>query len=96
MLEIVENYVALKRQMAALIDMSGYKNAFLAEQMGVDALTFSEKKQNVSWTEEEMQKLLTIIENDALEDAFLLNLMRDEKTTTRHPLSDLKAESGWK
>ncbi|WP_373514507.1 hypothetical protein [Persicitalea sp.] len=95
MLEIVENYVALKRQMASLIDLSGYENAFLAEQMGLTSSAFLAKKQNAGWTEEEMQKLLTIIENDALEDAFLLELMRAEKTATRHPIADLKAEFGW-
>ncbi len=96
MLEIVENYVALKRQIASLIDLSGYEDDFLAEQMDLAAPLFSAKKQSADWTEEELRRLLTIIENDTLEDAFLLNLMRAEKTATRHPIADLKAEFGWK
>lgn len=96
MLEIVENYVALKSQMASLIDLSGYKNSFLAKKMGIAAPTFSVKKQRANWTEEEMQKLLKIIENDALEDAFLLTMMRAEKAAPCHPIADLKAEFGWK
>lgn len=96
MIEIVESYVALKKQMADLINLSGYKNAFLAQSIGMPAPTFSVKKQRGNWTEEEMHKILTLIENDTLKDAFLLDLMRLEKKSTRYPIADLKAEFGWK
>lgn len=94
MIEIVESYMVLKRQMAEFINLSGYKNAFLAEQIGMPAPTFSVKKQRSSWTEEEILKILTIIENETIEDAFLLDLMRSEKKSTRYPITDLKAEFG--
>lgn len=95
MLSIVENYIALKKNMAALINKSGYKNAYLAEQIGIPAPTFSVKKQRGSWSETEMLQILSIIENENLSDYFMLTLMRAEKDEPRHPVSDLKNEMGW-
>lgn len=95
MLSIVENYIALKKNMAALINKSGYKNAYLAEQIGIPAPTFSVKKQRANWSENEMLQILSIIENDKLNDYFMLELMRAEKDEPRLPISDLKKEMGW-
>ncbi|MCE6989334.1 hypothetical protein [Dyadobacter sp. CY323] len=38
MFNIVENYMELKKNMGTLINKSGYKNSFLAEQIGIPAL----------------------------------------------------------
>ena len=89
MLNIVESYIELKRNMGALINKSGYKNAYLAEQMGIPAPTFSMKKQRGNWSELEMSKLLAIIENEKLEDYFMLELMREQKKEQRYPVSEL-------
>ncbi|GLU54277.1 hypothetical protein [Dyadobacter frigoris] len=95
MLNIVESYIELKKNMATLINKSGYKNAYLAEQIGIPAPTFSVKKQRGNWTETEIQKILAIIENERLEDFFMLELMRSEKDEPRFPVSDLKKSLGW-
>jgi hypothetical protein len=95
MLNIVESYIELKKNMATLINKSGYKNAYLAEQIGIPAPTFSVKKQRGNWTESEIQKILAIIENERLEDFFMLELMRSEKDEPRFPISDLKKNLGW-
>jgi hypothetical protein len=79
MINIVESYIELKKNMGALINKSGYKNAYLAEQIGMPAPTFSMKKQRGNWNELEMSKLLAIIENEKLEDYYLLELMREQK-----------------
>lgn len=95
MLNIVENYIALKKSMAALINKSGYKNAYLAQQIGIPAPTFSVKKQRGNWSEAEMLQILAIIENEKLNDYFMLELMRAEKDQPKFPVSDLKSEMGW-
>jgi hypothetical protein len=59
MINIVESYIELKKNMGALINKSGYKNAYLAEQIGMPAPTFSMKKQRGNWNELEMSKLRT-------------------------------------
>lgn len=95
MLDIVENYIELKKNMASLIKKSGYKNAYLAEQIGVPAPTFSVKRQRGNWSESEMLQILSIIENEKLNDYFMLELMRAEKDEPTSPISELKKEMGW-
>lgn len=95
MLNIVENYMQLKKNMGALINKSGYKNAFLAEQIGMPAPTFSVKKQRGNWTENEMKLILAIIQNEKLEEYFFLELMRADADEPRLPIAELKKEMGW-
>lgn len=94
MRNIVENYIALKKNMAVLINKSGYKNSYLAEQIGIPAPTFSVKKQRGNWSEAEMLQILSIIENEKLHDFFMLEVMRAEKDEPRYPISDLKKGDG--
>ncbi|WP_221394044.1 hypothetical protein [Dyadobacter sp. NIV53] len=89
MLNIIESYIELKKNLGMLINKSGYKNAYLAEQIGIPAPTFSMKKQRGNWNEVEMSKILAIIENEKLEDYFLLELMREQKDEKRYPVSEL-------
>ena len=96
MIQIVESYIELKKNMANLINKSGYKNSFLAEQIGIPAPTFSVKKQRGNWTEFEIKKILTIIENEKLEDYFMVELMEKAKDESSYPVSQLKAEMGWR
>ena len=96
MIQIVESYIELKKNMANLINKSGYKNSFLAEQIGIPAPTFSVKKQRGNWTEFEIKKILMIIENEKLEDYFMVELMEEAKDEPSYPVSQLKAEMGWK
>ncbi|QRR03855.1 hypothetical protein [Dyadobacter sandarakinus] len=95
MFNIVENYMELKKSMGTLINKSGYKNAYLAEQIGMPAPTFSVKKQRGSWTPSEIKQILDIIDSEKLEDFFLLELMRAEKDETILPVANLKKEMGW-
>ena len=85
----------LKKNMGTLINKSGYKNSFLAEQIGMPAPTFSVKKQRGSWTETEMKQILGIISNEKLEDYFFLEILREETSEPQHPIADLKKEMGW-
>ena len=85
----------LKENMGLLINKSGYKNAFIAEQIGMPAPTFSVKKQRGNWSENEMKQILEVIENEKLEDYFFLEIMRSEADEPRHPIEDLKKEMGW-
>lgn len=89
MIEIVRDFKQLQKHIGLLIDKSGYKNSFLAQEIGIPAPHFSVKKQRSSWSVDEIEKILAIIENDRLEDYFLLELMRAEKNETRHPVSEL-------
>ena len=95
MVEIIQNYKELKKNMGTLINKSGYKNSYIAEKIGVQPTLFSVKKQRGNWTEDEMEKILSLIENEELENFFMLELMRAEKDEPRFPISDLKKDLGW-
>lgn len=95
MVEIIQNYKELKKNMGTLINKSGYKNSYIAEKIGVQPTLFSVKKQRGNWTEDEMEKILSLIENEELENFFMLELMRSEKDEPRFPISDLKKDLEW-
>ncbi len=95
MFNIVDDYMELRKNMSLLIKESGFKNAYLAEQIGMPAPTFSVKKQRGNWTPDEMKKILDIIESEKLEDLFLLELMRAESNEPRYPIDDLIKRMGW-
>ncbi len=97
MIEIVQNYKELKKQMGALITKSGYRNSFIAEKIGIQPTLFSVKKQRGSWTDDEIEKILSIIENEDLEDFYLGKVMEAvEKENEYMTASDLKSAMGWK
>jgi hypothetical protein len=77
MIEIVLEYQKLRSSMSLLIEKSGYKNAFLAEKIGIPASNFSIKKQRASWTENEVTAILQIIENEEIEDFYLGKIMEN-------------------
>lgn len=97
MIEIVQNFLELRKQMGILIDKSGYKNSYIAEKIGMQATLFSVKKQRGNWTEIEMEKVLSVIENEELEDYFLGQIIQTvEKENEYMSYEDLKVEMGWK
>ena len=96
MREIITNYQTLRQSLASLIDKSGYKNTFIAEKIGMAPNHFYVKKQRATWNEEEMGKILDVIENEELEDYFLGELMKRMKDEETVSFAGLKKEMGWK
>jgi len=98
MIEIVQNYRQLKSRMAALIDRSGYKNSFIAEKIGMTPSLFSVKKHRGNWTEDEIEKIVALIEDDELDDFLLGKIMEEiEKSGKAEYISseEFKKEMGW-
>lgn len=73
MFNIVDDYMELSKNMSLLIKESGFKDAYLAEQIGMPAPTFSVKKQRGNWTPDEMKKNLTSSKAKSLKICFCLN-----------------------
>lgn len=97
MLKIVENYKELRQNIGMLIKKSGYKNSFIAEKLGIPSPNFSVKKKRGSWTIEEVEKILGIIDNEELEDFYLGKIMEKvEKENEFMTLDELKKGMGWK
>ncbi len=81
--EIVNNYKTLLQFLPELIDISGYKNDYISKKMALTPATFSAKKQRGNWSADDVIKLISIIENEDVDDFLMLQLMRaakDEET----------------
>jgi hypothetical protein len=96
MQEAVLNYKTLLENIGELISVSGYRNDFIAKKLGIKPTTFSVKKQRSTWTPDELEKLLSIIENEDTEDYYLGLIMKGLETNETLTLGEFKKEVGWK
>lgn len=94
--EAVLNYRLLLNNIGDLINVSGYRNDYIAKKLGIKPTTFSVKKQRSTWTPEEVEKLLTVIENEDTEDYFLGIVMKNMEKEETLSLSEFKQTVGWK
>ncbi|MBP6387082.1 MAG: hypothetical protein KA313_03935 [Pseudarcicella sp.] len=93
MIEIVQDYLKLKSDISILLKKSGFKTSYIAEKLGIPQPTFSVKKQRANWNEAEMLKIVSIIENDDLEDFYFGKMMSDMNETEFVSLSDFKKDN---
>ena len=63
--------------------------------MGIPAPNFSVKKQRGSWSVEEIEKILAIIENDELEDYYFGEILREKEKDETMSSEEFKKEIGW-
>ena len=97
MRRIICEYQLLKKNISVLIDKSGYKNVFIAEKIGLLPNHFSVKKQRNSWTDQEIDKILSVIENEELEDYYFGMMMNDTNKEDTLSLAQLKSNmKAWK
>lgn len=61
MIPIVETYKKIKESIPELLNVSGYRNDFIAKKIGMKPSYFSIKKQRGNWTEKDIQKILSIL-----------------------------------
>jgi hypothetical protein len=62
--DIVSNYKQLVDNIPQIIDVSGYRNEFIAKQLNIQPTYFSVKKQRGSWSVDDVQRLLDVIMNE--------------------------------
>ena len=97
MRQIIGEYQLLKKNISILIDKSGHKNIFIAEKIGLLPNHFSVKKQRNSWTDQEIDKILSVIENEELEDYYFGMMMNDTNKEDTLSLAQLKSNmKAWK
>jgi hypothetical protein len=66
--EVVSNYQILLNNIGALVDVSGYRNEFVARKVGIAPTTFSVKKGRNSFTPSEVEKIIQVIDNEEVEN----------------------------
>lgn len=77
MKEVVLVYRELQQNLGRIIDNSGYKNDFIANRIGMKPGNFYVKKRRGSWSDEEMLKILDILENEEAENYLLGRIMKN-------------------
>lgn len=94
--ETIKSYERIVMNISELIEVSGYRNDYLAGKLGLTTVNFSAKKRRKTFTLEEIQKLAYIIDNDDVQD-YLLALEMDarqgEETIT---YEEFMKKAGWK
>ncbi len=79
-----------------LINVSGYRNDYVAKKLGMSPQSFAVKKQRATWKAKEVEKLLSIIENEETEDYFLGLIMKSLESDETLSLSEFKQQVKWK
>ena len=95
--EIVAEYKHLVSIIPEIIKASGYRNDFIAKKLGMKAQNFSVKKQRGSWSADEVEKLLKIVDNGDVEDFIMLEIMKSRENDETITYDEYKAEiATWK
>jgi hypothetical protein len=88
---IVSNYKQLVDNIPQIIDISGYRNEFIAKQLNIQPTYFSVKKQRGSWSVDDVQRLLDVIMNEHVENYlndFYENILIKKNVTGKAISSD--------
>jgi len=93
--KIALNYQMLINNMRQLIEISGYRNDYLSQKIGLKPANFSLKKQKGNWSVDEVIKLLAVIENKEVEDYIDTLRMKESKKRTFISSDEFEKRMGW-
>lgn len=96
MLSVLNQYRAIKNNLGEIIKVSGYRNDYVAKKLGISPQSFSVKKQRNSWNDEEIEKVLQIVDNEDSEDYILGQIMEVLESDETLSLSEFKKAVKWK
>jgi hypothetical protein len=98
MLQTIIEYQKIKDNIPTLLDVSGYRNDFVAKKIGMKPTYFSVKKQRGNWTDKDVQNILTVLtqHNEEVENYLMLEQMRSIENEETITLAEFKKEMGWK
>lgn len=99
MIPIIREYRALKDNLGKIVDISGYRNDYIASKIGMKSTQFAMKKKRNNWSDEEVENILNLLTsaNEDVEDAILLETMNARKEDEVISLEAFKKETAkWK
>ncbi len=94
--QIVLNYQMLVNNLGQLIEISGFRNDYLSNKIGLKPANFSVKKQKGNWTTTEVLKLLSIIKNKEVEDYIDVLKMKEIKKGKFISSDEFEKRMKWK
>lgn len=65
---IIHKYKILLSSVPKLIEISGFKNEYIAQKIGMTPAHFSAKKSKGNWTIDEVEKIIKTISNEDVKD----------------------------
>ncbi|MCH5599666.1 hypothetical protein [Niabella ginsengisoli] len=77
MTNVITQYKFLLNSVPELINISGYKNDYIAQKLQMRPAYFSAKKQKGNWTIEEVEKILSTISNKDVQDYLDKTFIKD-------------------
>ena len=95
MIAIVDQYLNIKKSIAKIIEVSGYRNDYVAKKIGITPSTFAVKKQRHSFSDEEIKDILNVVTmpNEDVENYLLLEEMRRLKDDEEISYNEFKKMS---
>lgn len=98
MIEAIADFKKIKEIIPSILEVSGYRNDYVAKKIGMLPTHFSLKKNRGNWTDSEVEKLLSFLTvyNEDVEDYLLLEKMRSLENEETITLAEFKKEMGWK
>ncbi|MES2795314.1 MAG: hypothetical protein V4683_05075 [Bacteroidota bacterium] len=94
--EIISDYKNLAANIGQLIAISGYRNDYIAKKIGLQPQTFSVKKGRKSFTVDEIEKIIQVIDNEEVEEYIMLEILRSRKNDENLSGEEFKNLMGWK
>ena len=93
----INNYKNLVEEIPNIIELSGYKNEYIARKIEMKPQYFSLKKQKNSFNLIEVEKILSVIFNEDVEDYILLLELRSRKNDETVSLEEYRKQAAaWK
>ncbi len=89
-IEIIQEYKVILRNIDKIIDLSNIKDDNLANQLDITIDEFREKKASKSFSIIEMEKLFSLIDSDEINDYLMLNIMRERSDEESISLDSFK------
>ncbi|GAB3430285.1 hypothetical protein [Niabella aquatica] len=92
----IKNYKAIVNAIPQLIEVSGYKNDYIAKKLNMRPGYFSAKKTKGGWSLEEVEKIIETIANKDVEnylDGLLVQFSFPGNTLSS---ADFEKKMGWK
>ena len=93
--QAIENYKAILSEINTIIDISGYKNEYIARKLDIQPQYLSVKKLRNSFSLEDVEKILAIVMNEDVANFFMLKEMELRDKEEEIGLADFKKMMKW-
>ena len=93
--QAIENYKAILSEINTIIDISGYKNEYIARKLDIQPQYLSVKKLRNSFSLEDVEKILVIVMNEDVANFFMLKEMELRDKEEEIGLADFKKMMKW-